>query len=195
MSNGNIHELSLFHLLRTTKLNYSNSSNTILSSNPDMKQYQILGITKTEFNSISYETDSDQTILKDERGAFRQKSKPSTKYVIHITHKGEDREVHLSKYDCVTACGKICYVGMLKVERTEYTPNCKRKRMTHIPIHPLFISAKLEIKEYDYTDSLEVSVDGAPDVMVFQYSSIGENAYIPRGYVRVNMELFKENTK
>ena len=161
-----------------------------------MKQYQITGLSKTTRESKSYETDSSSNVLRDEKGYGIEKMKRQPRYIFYaISEEGFPYEIHLYKVDLIAHCGKICYIGRLKIERTKHTHD--PSSYTHVPITPLFICETFKEKMYDDSDSdaIDVYVRGEPDVLVFQYSCIGGNGCIPRGYARVNMELFEENPK
>jgi hypothetical protein len=154
-----------------------------------MTLYQIIGLTQTPVVGISYKTDDNLDIMRDDDGKYSQKSRMFANYILYARFENAYYAIHLSKYDCVSVSGKRCYIGMMNILHTNY--ECIRSNITHVPIEPIFISAKLDIKKYDCDDQMDVYLHVEPDTCVFRFSSIGTNAREPRGYAYVNMDLFQ----
>jgi len=155
-----------------------------------MKLYEIVGLTKTTFSDISYETDSNCFIRKDDTGCGMRKTRLFTRYVLYIRVNHAYYAVHLRLCDCPAFSGKLCSMGWMKIARV----NCDdiRKTITHLPIQPLTVCADLGIKkDSDYPD-MDVFLHNDLRTYVFQFSRVGGNALNPRGYVHVNMELFQD---
>lgn len=155
-----------------------------------MKVYQIVGLTKTFVTGISYETDSSHSILQDETGHGIRKHRIYTDYRIYIVCEHTYYAIRLSKHDCPSCSGKLCYIGMMRISRVKDRE--VHSALTHLPIRPLSVYANLECKEYDWDAAMKVVLHDEPDTYVFQFSSIGGNPRDPCGYVYVNMELFQD---
>jgi hypothetical protein len=157
-----------------------------------MNLYQIIGLTKINFDGLSYETDSQKYILKNENKKGMTKTREYTKYILYVLLDNLYYGIHLSEYDCASFSGKLCQIGMMKIINSNYTDIISM--ITHIPRRPLFIYADLKIKEYDYDDSMYIYLHEEPHTCLFEFSSIGGNESIPSGYVYVNMDLFQLST-
>ena len=154
-----------------------------------MNLYKIVGLTKTTVTGISYETNSTNYILHDEHGDGITKQRTFAYYIIYVALENSYYAIHLSKYDCASFSGKLCYIGKMKISLANYSDF--HSTITHFPIKPMFVSANFEVKEYDYDDFMEIYLHDEPETFVFKFSSIDGNECIPRGYAYVNMELFQ----
>jgi len=154
-----------------------------------MNLYQIVGLTKTTGLGTSYQTGDKNYILLDENGKGILKPKLFTKYILYILLEKTYYAIHLSKYDCASFSGKLCYIGMMSVMPCNYAEDSSS--ITHVPIQPLSVFANFEEKKYDYDDYMDIYLHDEPDIYVFRFSRIGGNELNPFGYVHFNMDLFQ----
>lgn len=156
-----------------------------------MNLYQIVGLSKTTETGQSYQTDDNNYILHDDTGKGIATQRIFTKYILYVSLENSYYAIHLSKYDCASYYGKLCYVGMMRIVETNYAD--AQSSITHFPIKPLSVVANFEVKTYDYDDeNVNTYLHDDPDTFVFKFSSIGDNEANPLGYAYVNMELFQK---
>jgi hypothetical protein len=61
----------------------------------------------------------------------------------------------------------------------------------HLPIFPMTIYMDFGSINTEEPNDMVINLNEDSGTYLFQYSSIGGNALNPRGYVRVNIELFR----
>ena len=155
-----------------------------------MNLYQIVGLSKTTEPGISYQTDDINYILHDDNGKGITTHRLFTKYILYVSLENSYYAIHLSKYDCASFSGKLCYTGMMSIVDSNYTD--MQSSITHFPIKPLFVFANFEVDLYGYDDeNVNIFLHDEPDTFVFKFSNVGGNEANPLGYAYVNMELFQ----
>jgi hypothetical protein len=155
-----------------------------------MNLYQIVGLKKSTETGISYKTGDRNYILHDDNGKGITTQRNFTKYILYVSFENTYYAIHLSKYDCASFYGKLCYIGMMRIVDSSYAD--AYSNITHFPIKPLFIFANFKVDLYGYdNDSMEIYLHDEPDTFVFKFSNVGGNEANPMGYVHVNLELFQ----
>ena len=153
--------------------------------------YHIIGLSKSEIQGNSYETDDNGCIIHDKngRGISIQKMFPHyTLYVIYSENPNYDYyyAIQLSQADCASFDGRLGHRGSLNISMSSLEE--AKNDITHLPTKVISIFEDFE--ELQNKDTHIIYTKEASLVGLFSVSNRGGDEKTPNGWIHVNMGLF-----
>jgi hypothetical protein len=161
--------------------------------------YQIIGLTKIDYNGFVYITNNKNIILY-ENGKALTKDKIFTEYTIYLQcmKKNKYYSIRLYESNCASYSGKLCSNGNIEIKIIN--ENYIIENRNYITKKDLYIRnkgfiTKKFVDHYDdyiklYGYSNQQYNTKKDKKLIFEYSGCGWDETNPCGYISINMDLF-----